>query len=113
MAAAIYDVLAAGKVGTEWPKHQEGAYGGVIAFKDKGNQTWEMQEQMISSQINGISNGLLVNNFILIGSWVDNSIMICKYDSNAKYVPVSLVENHDWITICAVLIISIIWVGVF
>ena len=40
---------------------------------------------MITSKVNGISNGVLVNNFILVGSHIDDAIMICN-EISGKYV---------------------------
>ena len=73
----------------------------------------QMQNQVVTNMVNGISNGVLVSNYVLLGSYIDDSILICPYNNSIEYQPVSkITEGKNYFKIVLIIFIVAIWIGV-
>ena len=83
-------------------------------YKSTADDGLQMQYQVVTNIVNGISNGVLVNNYVLLGSYIDDSILICPYNNSIEYQPVSkITDGQNYFKIVLVISIVAIWIGVF
>ena len=60
------------------------------AFKDEstGETQWKRRNLVISNKLNGLSGAVIVGDQVILGSHVDNGILICTYETEGKYTDI-------------------------
>ena len=76
------------KLMKQYPKPSEENINGVIELEKK-NQVWRIRDIVVTNKLNGVSNGIKVNDKILLGSWGYDGFLICPYNDTIRFNKVS------------------------
>jgi len=61
--------------------------GGAEEYRRNDEGVMESRYQVVSSKINGWSNGAKVGANVVCGSWIDKNFLVCPYDDSIEWTP--------------------------
>jgi len=48
-------------------------------------EEWAVRDLVISNKLNAVSNGIIMGNKAIMGSYLDKGVLVCPFNSDAQY----------------------------